>query len=127
MMSDQPHEPLGWSDADDQQEQLEDLITHLDAPLGAEGHTTAAEQLDGVTLDEALARERRETDLGEPKSVDVVTELDEPDHEPQMVGDDVEQVEGWVPAEEAAMRTVEDPPGATDDASDGYVDDDAAP
>jgi hypothetical protein len=120
-------EPLGWDDADDQQEELEDLITHLDAPLGADGHTTAAEQLDGVTLDEALARERRETDLGEPKTVEVLAELDGPDDEPELLGDEVTQVEGWVAPEEAAMREVTNAPGATDDASDGYVDDEAAP
>jgi hypothetical protein len=121
-MSDDPDEPLSWQDADDQQEEIEDLITHLDEPLGAEARTTVAEQREGVTLDEALERERPDVDLGEPKTVEVLSELDEPDREPELVGDSAEQVEGWVPPEEAAMREVEDPPGATADPSDGYVD-----
>ena len=121
-MSDNQEDPLSWPAADEQQEEIEDLITHLDEPLGAEGRTTAAEQRRGVTLDDALERERPEGDLGEPKTVDVLIELDEPDHEPEMVGDASEQVDSWVSPEEAAMREVEDAPGATDDASDGYVD-----
>jgi hypothetical protein len=39
-----------------------------------------------------------------------------------MVGDATEQVESWVSPEEAAMREVDDAPGGTDDANDGYVD-----
>jgi hypothetical protein len=122
-MSDNQDDPLSWPAADEQQEEIEDLITHLDEPLGAEGRTTAAEQRQGITLDEALKRERApDHDLGEPKTVDVLIELDEPDHEPELVGDATEQVESWVSPEEAAIHEVEDAPGATDDASDGYVD-----
>jgi hypothetical protein len=122
-MSDNQEDPLSWPAADEQQEEIEDLITHLDEPLGADGRTTAAEQREGITLDEALARELGpDHDLGEPKTVDVLSELDEPDREPEMVGDATEQVDSWVSPEEAAMREVEDAPGATDDASDGYVD-----
>jgi hypothetical protein len=122
-MSDNQEDPLSWPAADEQQEEIEDLITHLDEPLGAEGRTTAAEQREGITLDEALARERGpDHDLGEPKTVDVLSELDEPDREPEMVGDATEQVDSWVSPEEAAVREVEDAPGATDDDSDGYVD-----
>jgi hypothetical protein len=122
-MSDNQEEPLSWPAADEQQEEIEDLITHLDEPLGVEGRTTAAEQREGITLDEALKRERApDHDLGEPKTVDMLIELDEPDDEPELVGDATEQVDSWVSPEEAAMREVEDAPGATDDASDGYVD-----
>src|SRR6187200_2621488 len=100
-MSDNQEDPLSWPAADEQQEEIEDLITHLDEPLGSEGRTTAAEQREGVTIDEALERERPDVDLGEPKTVDVLVELDEPDHEPELVGDASEQFDSWVSPEEA--------------------------
>jgi len=125
-MDERNGEPVDWTDADDQQETLEDLITHLDEPMGADGHTTAAEQRRGESLEDALAREAPPNDddeLGGPKRFEVLSEVDAPDDEPQLLGGETAQVDGWLAAEEAAMQVVEDAPGATSDASDGYVDD----
>jgi hypothetical protein len=124
-MDEQNGEPVDWTDADDQQETLEDLITHLDGPMGADGPTTAAEQRRGESLEEALAREAKPSDddeLGGAKRFEVLSEVDAPDDEPQLLGGETAQVDGWLAAEEAAMQVVEDAPGATSDASDGYVD-----
>ena len=53
------------------------------------------------------------------RGLDVVDE-DRPDEEAALVGSGTAPVDG-APAEELAMHVTDDPPGATDDADDGYV------
>jgi len=112
-----------WDAADDPEERLEDLIESLDRPLGMDDRTTASEQREGDTLDEELAREtrtRERNDLGDPKRYEALTEEDQPDDEPELIGEETEQVDGSVPAEEAAMRVADEAPGGADDPNDGY-------
>jgi hypothetical protein len=114
-----------WDDAEDPQERLEDMMESLDRPLGLDDRTTATEQLEGDSLDEALAREARvrdRNDLGDPKRFDALIEEDEPDEEPELLGEETPQVDGVLPAEEAAMRIRNDAPGGADDPNDGYDD-----
>jgi hypothetical protein len=100
------------------EEELEEDIAAMDRPLGAEGRTTASEQ-HGRTLDEALGQERPERSRDHPREDGVLLERDEPDDEPQLLGEEAEG-EGSMSAEEAAVHEVDDPPGAADDANDGY-------
>jgi hypothetical protein len=112
-----------WDDADDPQDQLEDLMESLDRPLGIDDRTTATEQVEGDSLDEALAREARvrdSNDLGDPKRFEALIDEDEPDEEPELIGEEAPQVDGVQSAEEAAVRIRNDAPGGADDANDGY-------
>src|SRR5262245_35458828 len=112
-----------WDDVDDPEERLEDLIESLDRPLGVDDRTTATEQREGDTLDESLRRETRtrdRDDLGDPKRFEALVDLDEPDDEPELIGEEAEQVDGSLLAEEAAVRVIDEAPGAADDPNDGY-------
>ena len=86
---------------------------------------TAAEQREGSTLDERLAIEQPDAPSSAiERGLDFV-DHDHPDDEPELVGSATAPGDG-APAEELAMHVTDDPPGATDDADDGYVGTDGA-
>ena len=94
-----------------------------DRPEGSfEDAATAAGQLDGESIDERIRREqpdrpRRDRD---PDAAGRIVNEDEPDDEPELVGDAAEE-EIDLSTEEAAVHLRPNAPGGTDDASDGYV------
>ena len=100
-------------------EELEQQIEDMDRPLGVEDHTTAAEQREGDTLDERLAREVSPSAADLPVGASVLSE-DEEDHEPQMVGEEADGGRRPSP-EESAMHIRDDAPGMTDHPDD-YTD-----
>ena len=106
---------------EDPLEELEEEIELMDRPLGVDERTTAAESLEGDTLDERLAREV--PDRGGRRSPEPTTIADEdaPDVEPELVGEATE-AGGIAAPEESAMRVVGKAPGATDH-EDDYVED----
>jgi len=113
--SDGPAEP-------DDEEELEDLIEGLDRPMGTEAlGTTAAEQRRGPSLEE---RTRETRDRREDGGI-TLAEEDEPDDEPELVGEDAPD-EATAP-EERAMHVREEAPGGTWDTDDGYGDEGSAP
>lgn len=94
-----------------------------DEPEGSfEDATTASGALEGETIDERLARERPEDARGQAEPVGRLAEEDRPDTEPELIGELSDDEDDDLTSEEAAMRVGEDAPGATADASDGYVD-----
>lgn len=98
----------------------EGFIPPGDTPWAADHDVTATALREGGTLDERLALEEpeRATPPG-PEGIDIVDE-DRPDDEPDLVGTAADPSAG-ASAEEAAMRVVDDAPGATDDEDDDYV------
>ena len=109
------------SDADPLEE-LEMEIEDLERPLGSEGRTTAAEGLEGDTMNERLSREVPDQGVGRrPAEPSTISEEDAPDDEPELIGDAVEAGDPASP-EEAAMRIRDDAPGLTDH-EDDYVED----
>jgi hypothetical protein len=104
----------------DEQEELEEEIEQMDRPLGAEDHTTAEEGLEGDTIDERLAREVPDRGGRRPEGATAIVEDDEPDDEPELVGE-LGEAEDIVSPEEAAMHVRNRAPGATDHPDD-YVD-----
>ena len=125
-MSDHEHQeadgpPPNPSDADPLEE-LEIAIEDLERPLGSDERTTAAEGLEGETLDERLSREVPDQGIGRrPTDLSTISEEDAPDDEPELVGDAVDAGSRPSP-EEAAMRIRTDGPGLTDHGDD-YVED----
>jgi hypothetical protein len=101
-------------------EELEEEIEQMDRPLGAEDHTTAEEGLEGDTLDERLAREVPDRGGRRPEEPTAIVEEDEPDDEPELVGE-LGEAEDIMSPEEAAMHVRDRAPGATDHPDD-YVD-----
>jgi len=109
------------TEADDEEE-LEELIEGLDRPMGTESlGTTAAEQRRGPSLEERTreTRERRD-DEGI-----TLAEEDEPDDEPELLGEEAPD-EATSP-EERAMHVRPEAPGGTWDEDDGYGDGGTAP
>lgn len=93
-----------------------------DEPEGSfEDATTASGALEGETIDERLARERPEDVRGRAEPIGRLAEDDRPDTEAELIGELSEGEDEDLSSEEAAMRVAEDAPGATSDASDGYV------
>jgi hypothetical protein len=94
-------------------EELEAEILQTDHAFGAESFgTTAEEQLEGESLDAALAAERPE-----PPTVDeVVSVVDEGlvDDEDELVGEAVVDRDAFVSPEDAALSVRDIAPGATD-------------
>jgi hypothetical protein len=113
--------PPNTSD-DDVMEEMEEEIEDMDRPLGAEDHTTAAEQRAGDTIDERLARERGSSATDLPVGASVWSE-DEVDDEPQLVGEEADAGDRPSP-EESAIHVRDDAPGVTDHPDD-YVDPEA--
>ena len=103
----------------DEQEELEEEIEQMDRPLGAEDHTTAEEGLEGDSLDERLRREVPDRGGRRPEEPTSILEEDEPDGEPELIGE-LGESERIVSPEEAAMHVRDRAPGATDHPDD-YV------
>ena len=124
-MSDHEHEadgpPPNPSDPDPLEE-LEIAMEDQERPLGSDERTTAAEGLEGETLDERLSREVPDQGIGRRRpDPSTIAEEDGPDDEPELVGDAVDA--GFRPSpEEAAVRIRTDAPGLTDH-EDDYVED----
>jgi hypothetical protein len=123
-MSDDTHvEGDGPSPNPSDQDPLEELeieIEDLDRPLGSEGRTTAAEGLEGDTMDERLAREAPDQGMGRrPRETSTISEEDAPDRESELIGEAADAGDRVSP-EEAAMQIGERAPGATDHPDD-YV------
>jgi hypothetical protein len=100
--------------------EIEEEIEDMDRPQGVEERTTASESVEGDTMDERLAREvpDRGQRLGRPGVT--LSEDDEPDTEPELVGEGAEP-DGRLSPEEAAMHVTPGAAGATDHPDD-YVD-----
>ena len=99
----------------------------LDRPQGAEEYgTTSAEQQRPETLQDRVARE--EPGLSDPAESQAAfltgpdTAGGSLDQDTDVVGDEETEVHDTPSAEEAALRITEDLPGATGDASPGYLD-----
>ncbi len=99
-------------------EELEEEIEQMDRPLGAEERTTAAESLEGDTMDERLARETPDQGGRRPAETTTLAEEDAPDDEAELVGEAADV--GGTALEEAAMHVRDRAPGATDH-PDNYV------
>jgi hypothetical protein len=98
----------------------EGVVPPGDAPWLDPQETTAEVQREDVNVEEWI--EREEPDEGAPpkeRGLEIV-DGDAPDEEPELVGDAVD-VDDAPAAEELAMHVRDRAPGATDDDSDGYV------
>jgi hypothetical protein len=104
---------------EDPLEELEEEIEQLERPLGVDERTTAEETLEGDTLDERLAREVPDQGGRRPEDATTISEDDETDIEPELIGD-AAAVEGIAAPEEAAMHVRDRAPGLTDHPDD-YV------
>lgn len=104
-------------------DEQDDVVIPPDRASGAEEETmTAAGQRAGESLDERLAEERGSRSDGEGGDGDrELLGRDEPDHEPEMLGELSPEAGSDASAEDRAVRIRSDAPGATDDADDGYV------
>ncbi len=100
-----------WEEQDG--EELEAEILRADRPFEAESHgTTAEEAVEGLGLDEALARERPESRI-----VDEVVGVEDDgaiDEEGQLVADGSVERDEFASPEESALSVRDDVPGATD-------------
>ena len=104
---------------EDPLETLEVELERMERPVGAEERTTAAELLEGDTLEERLAREEPDRGGRRSSAATTIAEEDGPDGEPELVGERAE-TGGPASPEESAVHVVADPPGATDH-EDDYV------
>jgi hypothetical protein len=121
-MSD-PFDPLDPTDALDQEDLLEEQISGLeDAPIQPEDRLTASELREPRSIDDELAEEEPDNAHTRRAGGPLLQEIDGPDVEGQLVGDESDSDDFGSP-EEHAMRTVTEAPGATNDADDGYGDD----
>jgi hypothetical protein len=101
----------------------EGLVLPRDEPTAVEDHgTTAAEQREGEPLDERLREEERDRERPRRPAVGRLIEEGSGlvDLEKDEVADDAPDDIDGASAEEAAMRIVEEAPGATDH-PDSYV------
>jgi hypothetical protein len=115
-----PYDPLDPEEADYAEEDLERQISEMNAPAVPNDRLTAEELREPRSLDQELWRDRAEE--RRPDVHPVLVDHDVPDDEDELVAESTEDDDNLAP-EELAMRTTTDPPGATDDASDGYGDD----
>jgi hypothetical protein len=116
-----PYDPLDPEEADYAEEDLERRISEMNAPAVPNDRLTAAELREPRSLDQELWRDRGEE--RRPDEHPVLVDHDVPDEEDELVAESTEDDADLAP-EELAMRTTDEAPGATDDASDGYGDDD---
>jgi hypothetical protein len=105
---------------DDPLAEIEEEIEDMDGPQGSNERTTAAETLEGDTMDERLAREVPDRNQRPARHGVTVSEDDETDTEPEMIGTDAD-TNGRLSPEEAAMHVTREAAGATDHPDD-YVD-----
>jgi hypothetical protein len=100
-----------WDEGDG--EELEAEIMRADRPFASDRRgTTPDEALEGLSLDDALARERRDE-----RTVDeaVAVEADGvPDEEDELVAEGSVEQDDFTSPEEAALSIRDDVPGATD-------------
>jgi uncharacterized protein DUF5709 len=104
---------------DDPLAEIEEEIEDMDGPQGANERTTAAETLEGDTMDERLAREVPDRNVRPKRHGVTVSEDDETDTESEMIGTDTDS-DGRLSPEEAAMHVTSEAAGATDHPDD-YV------
>jgi hypothetical protein len=97
----------------DEGEAIEDMISAMDRYVGADEHTTAAEQVEGDTIDERTRREQMQRQRPD-SSVDLVDDEgdDGVDREKDLVAEGDERPEGPVAPEQAAIHVRDEPPGA---------------
>jgi len=111
---------------DDAGEELEARIEQADHAFGAESFgTTAEEGRRGESLDQLLSEEQPDpstTDVGL-----VLEELDEPDHEPELIAEGDTEREPYLAPEDAAMTVRDSAPGGVTTEGDPYVDGDEGP
>jgi hypothetical protein len=97
------------------------LIEHADHAFGSESFgTTAEEQEEGESLDQRLAEEQSTSE----RTVDVelaIEVADEPDDEPELLGQASVEHDPFVAPEDAAMTVRDRAPGAVDHPGDEYV------
>jgi len=106
---------------------MEGELPPLDHPQGVEEYgITAAEQQRPESLADRVAREQPEVSATGDGGVSPLTPPDSAagmlDPDADLLGEEDAQVEDTPAPEEAALRLTEDLPGATDDASPGYLD-----
>lgn len=122
-MRDEEIDPAGGPSNDaDEGEAIEDMISAMDRYVGADDHTTVAEQAEGDTIDERTHREQMQRERPD-RSVDLVDggEGDDGvDREKDLVADGEERPEGPVAPEQAAIHVRDDPPGVVNHPDD-YV------
>ena len=98
---------------EDGDDELEAEIMRADRPLGADSRgTTAEEEVAGLNLDEALARERPDG-----RSVDQALEVvddGDPDVEGELIAEGFLVTDEFASPEETALSIRDDAPGATD-------------
>jgi hypothetical protein len=113
-MSDAEITPSGdpSSTEHDEGEAIEDMISAMDGYLGADDHTTAAEQVEGDTIGERNRREQVNR-VRPDTSVDLIDDegLDGVDREKDLVADE-DRPEGPVAPEQAAIHVRDHAPGA---------------
>jgi len=112
-MRDGEIDPTGGPSNDaDEGETIEDMISAMDRYVGADDHTTVAEQAEGDTIDERTRREQPQRERPD-SSVDLVDGEggDGVDREKDLVADGEERPEGPVAPEQAAIHVRDDPPG----------------
>jgi hypothetical protein len=115
-----PYDPLDPEEADYAEDDLEQQISGMTAPAVPNDRLTAEELREPRSLDQELWRDRGEE--RKPDTHPVLVDNDVPDEEDELVAESTESDEDLAP-EELAMRTRDDAPGGTDDANDGYGDD----
>ena len=100
-------------EGDGEGDELEASIMRADHASGAESRgTTVTEALAGLSIDDALARERPEGRTVE-ETVELVGDGD-PDEEKDLVADGSVEHDDFVSPEEAALSIRDAAPGATD-------------
>jgi hypothetical protein len=101
----------------DEEEELEEMIEHMDRPLGSDlPGTTAEEQRRGPSLERRTQSERPERP--QERSV-VLSEEDASDDEPELIGEESEE-EASSP-EERAVHERPNAPGGVWEEGDDYV------
>jgi len=115
-----PYDPLDPEEADYAEEDLERQISGMNAPAVPDDRLTAEELREPRSLDQELWRDRGEQ--RRPDEHPLLVDHDVPDDEDELVAEATEGDVDLAP-EELAMRTTDEAPGGTDDATDGYGDD----
>jgi hypothetical protein len=124
-MSDNPFDPLDPTDALDEEDLLSEQLSDFDEPKHLQQRITASELEELRSIDDELREEVPDRPARSSGGDGVLAEYDEPDDEPELVGDELPATGEQLGPEERAMRTTLEPPGVTSDDDDGYVDDGA--
>jgi hypothetical protein len=124
-MSENPFDPLDPTDSLDEEDLLSEQLSDLDEPRQIRERITASELEQLRSIDDEIREETPERQRRSSVEHEVLAEHDEPDEEAELVGDELPASEDQLGPEERAMHTTINPPGVTDDESDGYGDDEA--